>query len=120
MLFFDALFMCMSAEPDGQPRSLSQDITTLCAAWLDEELEVSSAGGGLRVRRRTPFGHRPEGADALPPDQAALAASEALGAGRFFTAMLLPAEPSCAPAFALQVLVPMGKEQKHQILASAA
>jgi len=75
---------------------------------------VGSAGGGLRVRRRTPFG---QGTDALPPDQAALAASEALGAGRSFTAMLLPAEPSCAPAFALQVLVPMGKGQKHQILA---
>ena len=120
MLFCDALFMCILAEPDGKPRSLSQDTTTLCAAWLDEELEVGSAGGGLRVRRRTPFGHRPEGTDALPPDQAALAASEALGAGRSFTAMLLPAEPSCAPAFALQVLVPMGKGQKHLDFCCAA
>ena len=54
-------------------------------------------GGCGRVRRRRPFGASPAGAP--PPSQAALAASEALGAGRSYAAMLLPTDPSCAPMY---------------------
>ena len=65
---------------------------TACAA--DEELEVDRVGGCSRLRRRKAFGSSRTGAP--PPSQAALAASEALGAGRSYTAMLLPADPACA------------------------
>ena len=52
-------------------------------------------GGCGRLRRRRPFGASPAGTSP-PPSQAVLAASEALGAGRSYAAMLLPADPSCA------------------------
>ena len=62
----------------------------------DADVEVGSWDGRPAVRRRAPC-QTPAGGAGAPAGVAALAASEALGSGRAFAAMLLPADAACAP-----------------------
>ena len=83
----------LAQKPESKPKTCILNVWG--AREADEELEVDRDRSCGRVRRRRPFGASPAGTP-LPPSQAALAASEALGAGRSYAAMLLPADPSCA------------------------
>jgi len=62
----------------------------------DVDVEVGTWDGRPAMRRRAPY-QPPAGGVGAPPGVAALGASEALGAGRAFAAMLLPADAACAP-----------------------
>jgi len=62
----------------------------------DADVEVGTWDGRPAMRRRAPYQPLAGGAGA-PSGVAALGASEALGAGRAFAAMLLPADAACAP-----------------------